>query len=110
MKIKVNELEYEFKFMENNDEMPAIMTLIIGQFKVKGFRVMKTKFEDNDKRFVLYPPANRTGGGKWIKIFWTDVKEDWSLLEKEALEQFDKEHTEYLLNNSVSDNLDNIKF
>ncbi len=77
--------------------MPATMTLIIGQFQIKGFRVMKTKFADNAERFFIKPPANRLKTGKWIDLFWTDSKDDWKLLEKKALKQFDEEQSAFLM-------------
>lgn len=100
MKINIDDLEFKFKFRDDL-EMPATMILIIGQFKVKGFTIRKSKFEENNKRFVLFTPSNRSANGKWIKIFWTDVKDDWKLLEKKVLEEFDKQHSEYLLNKDI---------
>lgn len=95
MDINVNELKFEFKFRD--DEMaPALMTLFIGQFKIKGFVVRKTKFNDNNKRFWLSPPIIYSGQ-RSIKTFWTENKKDWILLEKRALEQFDQEQTNELI-------------
>lgn len=117
MRINVNELSFEFKF-KDDDEHPATMILKVGQFQIRGFRIMKTAFEENKKRFVLFPPANRTRNNKWIKIFWTDIKPDWELLENLALKQFNKEHEEYLLSklnprsygHGCITDLDNVKF
>lgn len=102
MKINIDNLEFEFKLRGDKkdfDLFPATMILTIGQFKVKGFSVRKTKFEENVNRFVIHPPANRAGA-IWIKLFWAD-KEDWELLSKRALKQFDQEHTDYLIENSI---------
>ena len=99
MKINIDDLKYEFKFREreDSDAFPATMILRIGQFEVKGFSVRKTGFEENEKGFFLSPPSNRIGGGKWIKLFFTEIKEDWGKLEANALKQFNKEHQEYLI-------------
>ncbi len=96
MKISIDDLKFKFKFKEN-DNMPAIMTLIIGQFEVRGFKVLKTQFEENRQKFVIYPPSKSLDHNKWLQLFWTEDKEDWNLLCKKALEQFDKEHTDWLL-------------
>ena len=96
MKIDINEIRFQFK-LKDNPQMPAVVTLFIGQFQIRGFRIMKSKFDDSSKRHYLTPPANRLGNGGFIKLFWAD-KEDWALLEKRALEQFDEE----LMNQEVS--------
>ena len=105
MKIDINDLEFIFKFRDD-DEMPAIMTLIIGQFQIRGFPVRKSKFANDSKRFALFPPSNRTGKGGWVKIFFTEIKKDWYLLEQRALTQFDIEHSDYLTNKSIGLNND----
>ena len=96
MKLDINEFTFQFKF-KDDPQMPAVLTLLIGQFQIRGFRIMKSKFADASKTHYLTPPANRLGNGKFIKLFWAD-KEDWALLEKRALEQFDEE----LMNQEVS--------
>lgn len=114
MFINVNDLKFEFKFRDqaDMDKFPATMTLIIGQFKIKGFSIRKTIYEENKNNFVLFPPSNPAGGGKYIKLFWTKPKENWKELEEKALEQFKKEHEEFLLNSSANqlNDLSNIKF
>jgi len=109
MTIDLKALKFKFKFTDN-PEMPATMTLTIGQFEIRGFTIRKSKFEENKEPFVLFPPANRSWKGSWIKIFWTDDKEIWKLFCKEVLEKFNLEHTEYLLNQQFdSGDLINLK-
>ena len=84
MKINIENLEFKFKFRDNED-LPATMTLIIGQFEVRGFRVRKSKFSDSEQRFVLFPPAVSAGNNKWIKIFFCYDKESWKKLETVVL-------------------------
>jgi len=114
MNINVDELQFEFKFRDD-ENFPAQMTLIIGQFKVKGFTVRKTSFEISDKSFVLFPPSSPSGRGKWIKLFWTDDKPDWELLEKKALQSFHNKHTDFVIQGAITKsdkniNPDEIKF
>lgn len=100
MIINIDELQFKFKF-RNDPEFPATMTLVVGQFQVRGFRIMRTKYEDNKKQYYLKPPSNRTGRGAWIQLFWTDSKDDWKLLEDKALEAFDKEYDEITTGESI---------
>lgn len=96
MMIDINDLKFKFRFRDD-PEFLATMTLVIGPFEIKSFRVFKSQFEENVKRYFIKPPANRGKGGKWIDIFWTNSKDDWALLEEKALEQFAKEQDDYLL-------------
>lgn len=112
MTIDLNNLQLKFKFTDN-DEMPATMTLLLGQYEVRGFSIRKSKFEENKEPFVVYPPANRSKKGGWIKIFWTDNIELWKSFSKAVLVKFNSEHTEYLLNQQFNEkdiiNLKDIK-
>ena len=106
MRIDVNELEFKFKFRDEQD-FPATTVLTIGQFEVRGFSVRKTQYKDNAKNFVLFPPASKAGKG-WLKIFFTDDKNNWKLLEEKALKQFDREHTDYLVKEQILPKEDDI--
>jgi hypothetical protein len=105
MNVNLDELQFEFKFRDE-EKFPAQMTLIIGQFKIKGFSVRKSNYEDSDVKFVLYPPASPAGHNKWIKLFWTSSKPDWKMLEEKAIKQFNNEHEEYLLSNVNTKEID----
>jgi hypothetical protein len=92
-------LEFEFKF-KNDDENPATMILHVGSFKIRGFRVQKSKF-DGKIPYYISPPANRGPKG-WIQIVWVEDKSEWKRIEEKALTQFDKEHTEHLMKESIT--------
>lgn len=114
MKINIEDIEFQFRF-HDNEQMPATMTLLIGQFAIRGFKIMKSKFTENKYPFTLFPPSSRTGSGSWIDIFWTDIKNDWEFLKRKALEQFSREHAKYLLEKDELElkkegNVDDIKF
>jgi hypothetical protein len=93
MKINISDLDFKIK-LTDKDEMPAIVTFVVGQFEIRGFTIRRTKFKESIKRFVLYPPANRVGINKWIKIFWTEDKEEWAKIEDTVLEKFNTEFDE----------------
>lgn len=99
MKIDIKDLKIKFKFRDD-PEFPANVTLTIGQFEVRGFSIRKSQFEENSKRFVMYPPASRGGKG-WIKICFVYDKEDWKEFEDWVLKKFEEEHTEYLFGESI---------
>lgn len=96
MNINIDDLKFKFKFRDD-PEMPATMTLTVGQFEIRGFRVLKTKFDENTNRYYMKPPANKAGSGKWVDLVWVNAPKDWRLLEKLALAQFDREQTDKLL-------------
>lgn len=97
MKIDPKEISLKFKF-HDKENMPATVTISIGQFDVRGFRVMRTKFEENKGRFVLYPPAIRGGGGRFMDIVRVADKEDWKQFEQFVLHRFDEEYSTHLMN------------
>ncbi|NMC51527.1 hypothetical protein GYA54_02225 [Candidatus Kuenenbacteria bacterium] len=89
MKINIDELEFNFKF-KNDDNMPATMTLVIGQFEVRGFKVVATHYESNKNKFKLYPPSKSMGNDKWFHLFFTPDKNEWGKIEQRALEKFNE--------------------
>lgn len=110
MKIDPSELTLKFKF-HDKENMPATVTISIAQFEVRGFRVMRTKFDDNASRFVLYPPAIRGGAGRFMDIVRVADKEEWKRFEEFVLSKFDEEHTKHLLSTfEGEDKLKEVKF
>ncbi len=110
MNVNKDQLQFKFKF-QDNDDFPAGLTLVIGQFEIRGFTIRKTKFSSNVKRYALFPPAKGLGGGKWLHLFRAPDKKDWQELEDIVLEQFDKEHSDYLMTNlKIKTSPDEIKF
>ena len=96
MKINIHDIAYKFKFREDI-EFPATMTLIVGQFEVRGFTVRKSKYTDSNQLHAIFPPSKNVGGSKWLHLFYTPDKKEWVLLEKAALQKFNKQHEKYLL-------------
>ncbi len=96
MKIDPQEVELKFQF-RNDDNMPALVTLTIGCWEMRGFRVMKTKFLDNKSRFVLYPPAIRGRSGKFTDVIRLTEKKEWEELQKIVLHKFDQEQNKFLM-------------
>jgi DNA-binding cell septation regulator SpoVG len=96
MKIDIQKIEVKFQF-KNNENLMAQVTMTLGQFELRGFRIMKTKFKDNKSRFVLFPPAVPCGGGKFMHIVRIVDKKYWEELQDFVLAKFDQEHTEFLM-------------
>lgn len=92
MNIDIEALEFRFQDKSGSPDTLATMTLMIGQFQVRGFRIMRTQYPENGEDLVLFPPSNRSKGGRsWVKVFWTDDKESWSRLQEIALAEFRQE-------------------
>lgn len=90
MQIDIQNIKYKFHFKNNGGNMPCTVDLILGEFLVKGFRIISSEKAPN--KFIFYPPANRTSNGNWIKIFWTDNKELWNQLSEDVLKEFEVEN------------------
>ncbi len=96
MKINTHEISFRFKFRDDIN-FPATMTVVIGQFEIRGFTVRKSKFEDANQLYAVFPPSKNVGGPKWLHLFYTPDKKEWVLFEKVALEKFKKEQDRHLL-------------
>ena len=100
MEINGQKVECKFKFKDDTNT-PATAVLIIGEIKVKGFRVCLSKFKDNKLQHVFYPPAAPVGPG-WYKLFWTK-KETWTALEEFVLQEFREQHTIHVVKETFKD-------
>lgn len=83
MKIDMQNIELAF-YPVDRDDLVANLSVQIGQFKVRGFTIRKSKFGD---KFFVSPPHRKLNGGRWVKLFWAN-KEDWGELEKFILDKF----------------------
>ena len=99
MKININDLEFRFKFSDN-ERMPATLTIVVGQFVNRGFKIIRSKHEDSTKKFLLFPPSNKVGNN-YIDIVRVPDKDDWHLLEEAVLKKFDEEYDNYLMDKSI---------
>lgn len=92
MKINIEEIEVKIKFVDQA-LLKAIITLDFGDFVVKGFRVMKSNYTDNNGLW-LTPPAY-PAGGEYHPIFFMPNKERWQELEKKIWEEYEIQREEF---------------
>ncbi|PIR03773.1 MAG: hypothetical protein COV59_03815 [Candidatus Magasanikbacteria bacterium CG11_big_fil_rev_8_21_14_0_20_39_34] len=112
MTITTADMKFKFKFRDDID-FPASMTLLIGQFEVRGFTVRKSKYPNGSVRHTLYPPSKNVGGAKWLHIFYVPNKEDWAKIERAALDAFYAEFDDHLMhemNTQTNNQIDDIEF
>jgi hypothetical protein len=83
MKISPQDIKATF-YPVGKGDLVASLSIQIGQYKIRGFTIRKSKFDD---KYFISPPHRKLSGGKWAKLFWAN-KEDWEELEKLILEKF----------------------
>lgn len=88
MKICNQEILFKIHLKKDRDN-PAMLTLFIGPYQIKGFAIRKA-VDDNGKESLYLTPPSKRAPGRWFKLFWTE-KEKWDELEKLAIEEFNKE-------------------
>lgn len=94
MKIKIEEIQTKIKILEDK-KTRAIIGLDFGDFVIKGFRIMDSKFPNiNGENLWLIPPSYQGGGHYHPMIFFPD-KELWQKIEKMIWDEYEikkKEH------------------
>jgi len=88
MKINIEEIQVKTKFVDQAI-LKAIISLDFGDFTVKGFRVMKSPYKnDNGEELWLTPPSYQGAGGKYHPIFFIPDKELWKKLEEKVWKDY----------------------
>lgn len=72
----------------NEEKDRAIATLWLGPIKLGGFRLMESEHPTEDSNLWVAVPAYRSRSGKFHKIFWTDNKELWQLIQDKIFETY----------------------
>lgn len=86
---QINNLKVVVK-VTSSSEMAAMITLDFGWFKVKGFRVRKSEYQNRrGESLWLTPPAYQAGGG-YHPIFFVERKENWEKLEDKIYDAFNE--------------------
>jgi len=88
MKIENGEISFKVH-LKKDIKNPAMLTLFIGPYQIKGFAIRKVSDDKKNTDIFLAPPAKKVTGG-WFKLFWVD-NELWKELEKMAISEFGKE-------------------
>lgn len=89
--IKADDLKFHFKIIEA-EKLKAIVAIDFGDFKIKGFRIYLSKYENT---FWVTPPCYKDHGGRYHPIFFLPNKELWEKVKFRLLDEFHKASEEY---------------
>ena len=93
--IKIDDLKFYFKIVEM-DKLKAIVSIDFGDFKIKGFRVNTSDYEnERGEKIWITPPSYRDGAGRYHPIFFLPNKELWKKIESKLLDEYHKASTEH---------------
>lgn len=91
MSIDLEKLQVRVKPIEH-DQLKAILSLDFGDWVIKGFRVLKSRYENQRGEYLwLVPPAYEDKNGKYHPIFFVINKELWQSLEGRIWEEYHRE-------------------
>lgn len=93
MQIKIDEIRIKIKITDGKQK--AIVALDFGDFVVKGFRVLESKFDNEyGDRLWITPPTYPTAFKRHPIIYFPD-KPTWKELEIRIREAFKREERSY---------------
>lgn len=93
--IQIDDLKYHFKIVET-EKLKAIVSIDFGDFKIKGFRISVSEYEnERGEKLWTTPPSYRDGGGRYHPIFFLPNKELWKKIEGKLLDEYHKASEEY---------------
>lgn len=85
MDINISQIEVKIKLVES-EKLLATAILKYGPFVWKGFRIMKSDYEnEGEEKFWIQPPSYRTRQGKFVEIFFCEDKELWKQIEAKII-------------------------
>ncbi len=92
--IENENLKINMKIIDDPDSKEkAIVTIALGPFKIKGFRIREGEYMTNKEgsKLWLTPPAYRSRTGKFHKEFWCEDKVLWKEIEEKILAKYNEE-------------------
>jgi len=93
--IKVDDLKFYFKIVEM-DKLKAIVSIDFGDFKIKGFRVNASDYEnERGEKLWITPPSYPDGSRRYHPIFYIPNKELWKKVESKLLDEYQKASKEH---------------
>ena len=79
----LKEVKFEIKLMKGDKKTKAIVVLILGPIKLKGFRIMS-----NGEGSLWVNPPCILGGGKYHPIFFIEDKDLWHALQAKIIKEY----------------------
>lgn len=89
----INEYTCHIKIKDEGD-LKATVILQYKDIKIKGFRIVRSKYENNDQNLWLQVPSYRAGNF-YHKMFFLDNEESWKVLEAKILKEYEAKYDEY---------------
>jgi DNA-binding cell septation regulator SpoVG len=91
MSLNLDKLKVRVKPIEH-EQLKAILSLDFGDWVIKGFRVLKSRYENQRGEMLwLVPPAYKDRNEKYHPIFFVTNKELWQALEERIWEEYHRE-------------------
>ena len=87
MKIDIAEIQLKIKILEDKKTL-AIIGLDCGDFVVKGFRIVPSKFPNVNGEMLWLMPPSYQGGGRYHPMFFFPDKELWKKLEEKVWKEY----------------------
>lgn len=117
--ININEVTYAIKIKDEGD-LRATLVLQYRDLKIKGFRIVRSKYKNNGQELWLQVPSYRAGNF-YHKMFFLENEKHWKTLEARILKDYQEASDKYnkkkfgLNHNKIDEpeketNIDDIKF
>lgn len=89
-KITIEKIKVSMKLASSqNTSEKAVATITIGPFKIKGLRILESKWENRHGDYLwVVPPSYQSKIGKFHKAFYCENKEIWREIEDKILEEY----------------------
>ncbi len=94
--IKNEDIKVNMKLTENPDKKAkAIITLTLGILKIKGFRILPSKYLNSRGEYLwIAVPSYKSAIGKYHGMFFCEDKEIWNKMEEKIWDKYYKRSTE----------------
>lgn len=89
----INDYQFHIKIKDEGD-LRAIVALQYKDIKIKGFRIVRSKYKNNEQELWLQVPSYRTGNF-YHKMFFVENENTWSEIEKKAFKVYKEEYDKY---------------
>jgi len=91
--IDINEVSHVIK-IKDEGKLRATLILQYKDLKIKGFRIVRSKYENNEQELWLQVPSY-FAGGRYHKMFFLENEESWKILETRVFKSYKEEYDKY---------------
>ena len=91
--MNIEDIKIDIKLTHDN-KLKAMVTLDFGDFKIKGFKIMISRYENKrGEQLWVVPPSFFGKDKRYHPIFFMEDKDLWSELENKILQFFQKTYS-----------------